>query len=144
MFAIIKDGAHQYKVKAGDVLLLEKKDLNVGDKLTFKEVLLLSDDLKDIKVGTPYLDLNIEARVLENLKGEKIRVVKRKSKKRYERVQGHRQNYTKVEILPFSKEEKTSAKKIAKKESTKKDEIKQTSKKVSSTKKEEDKKVEKK
>jgi large subunit ribosomal protein L21 len=118
MFAIFENGGKQYKVSIGDTLQLEKMDVEVDDTITFKEVLLVSDD-KDLDIGQPFVNKTIQAKVLDQNRAKKIRVVKFKSKKRYHKVQGHRQSYTEVEIIsigetkakaikkPVSKTEKT-------------------------------------
>ncbi|PIZ73628.1 50S ribosomal protein L21 [Candidatus Peregrinibacteria bacterium CG_4_10_14_0_2_um_filter_43_11] len=100
MFAIIEIAGHQHKVAQGDILEIEKlKDYEDGDKVVADAVLLKSDD-KKVEIGTPYLeDSKVEFKVLEGGRGEKIRIFKKKPKKRFERTQGHRQSYTKIEIL---------------------------------------------
>jgi large subunit ribosomal protein L21 len=98
MFAIFENGGKQYKVSAGERIILEKLDAQAGDKITFKEVLLTADGSK-IEIGQPFVNTTIEAKVLEQGRGKKIRVVKFKSKKRHHKVQGHRQSFTEVEIL---------------------------------------------
>ena len=98
MYAIIESCGRQYKVSEGDVVFFEKLDAEEGKKVTFDNVVLVSDG-KDIKVGTPYVkDAKVEGSVAKNGKGKKIIVYKYKAKKNYRRTQGHRQPYTKVEI----------------------------------------------
>ncbi len=98
MYAIIDSCGRQYKVAVGDVVFFEKLDAEVGKKVTFDKVNLVSDD-KNIKVGTPYVKgAKVEGEVVANGKGKKIIVYKYKAKKNYRRTQGHRQPYTKVEI----------------------------------------------
>ncbi len=98
MFAIFENGGKQYKVSEGDKVVLEKIDVTEGEKVVFKQVLLVADE-KETQVGTPFVDFVVEAKVLIHGRGEKIRVVKHKAKKRYNKVQGHRQDFTEVEIL---------------------------------------------
>jgi len=99
-FAIIETGGKQYKVAEGDILTIEKLpgDLKDGKKITFDKVLLLDDD-KKTKVGTPYIN---GAKVTATFEGEgkakKIRVIKFKAKSRYFKKRGHRQPYSKVKI----------------------------------------------
>ena len=98
MYAIIKTGGKQYKVAEGDVLSIEKLDAEVGAEVSF-EVLMLVDG-SDVKVGKPVVDgAAVTAKVVEHGKGPKVTVFKYKPKKDYRKTQGHRQPYTKVEIL---------------------------------------------
>ncbi|PID83578.1 50S ribosomal protein L21 [Candidatus Campbellbacteria bacterium] len=99
-FAIIQTGAKQYKVKVGDIIKIEKLqgDFKEGDKITFEDVVLTDDD-KNTELGTPFVSgKKVEAKLLAEEKGDKIRIQKFKSKSNYHKVQGHRQNFFKVEI----------------------------------------------
>lgn len=104
-FAVIKTGGKQYKVSVGDVLEIEKltpedkkKEYKEGDKIIFDKVLLL-DDGKDTKVGTPYLDkVTVETEFTEEGRGKKIRILRFRAKSRHHRRLGHRQTYTKIKI----------------------------------------------
>jgi len=99
-FAVIETGGKQYKVTEGDVLKVEKLpgDLKEGKKITFDKVLLLDND-KNTKVGTPYIDgAKVTAIFEEAGKGKKIKIIKFKAKSRYLKKQGHRQPYSKVKI----------------------------------------------
>lgn len=107
MYAIIESCGKQYKVEQGDVVFFEKLDTEVGKKITFSEVVLVSDEGK-VQVGNPYVKgVKVEGKVLTHGKHKKIIVYKMKPKKNYRRKQGHRQPYTKVEITAI----KTTAKK---------------------------------
>jgi large subunit ribosomal protein L21 len=98
MFAIIKVAGKQHKVQKGDVLLVDKLDVKEGDKVKIDKVLLTSDGSKT-GIGTPYIDgASAELTVKRNMKDKKIRVFKKKPKKRFEKTQGHRQQYTEVEV----------------------------------------------
>ena len=98
MYAIIESCGKQYKVAEGDVVFFEKLDVEEGKKVTFDNVVLVSDD-KKVEVGAPYVKgVKVEGKVVSHGKGEKILVYKYKAKKNYRRTQGHRQPYTKVEI----------------------------------------------
>ena len=121
MYAIIESCGRQYKVEKGDVVFFEKLNAEEGKKVTFDNVVLVSDDEK-IQVGNPYVKgVKVEGKVVAHGKGKKIIVFKMKPKKNYRRKQGHRQPYTKVEITTIS----TGAKKAeAKAETTKKTETK--------------------
>ena len=107
MYAIIESCGKQYKVAEGDVVFFEKLDVEEGKKVTFDNVVLVSDD-KKVEVGAPYVKgVKVEGKVVANGKGKKIIVYKYKAKKNYRRTQGHRQPYTKVEITKI----KTAAEK---------------------------------
>lgn len=97
-FAVIKTGGKQYKVSVGDVLDIEKLSGKSGDKISFDEVLLVSDD-KSTEVGTPIVtDSSVEAVIVDHVRGPKIKGFKFKAKSRYRRRYGHRQDLTKIEI----------------------------------------------
>jgi large subunit ribosomal protein L21 len=100
MFAIIKTGGKQYKIKENDIIFVEKIKNNKGDKIDIKDVLLLSNDKTNIKVGTPFLKgITIKAEVLEQKKDKKVIVFKKKRRKNYRRKNGHRQEITVLKIL---------------------------------------------
>lgn len=99
MLAVIKTGGKQYIVKPGDKLNIEKLDQKEGEDIIFSDVLLVEKN-KKLDIGSPIVkDAKVSAKVLEHGKGEKIIVFKYKAKKRYKRKIGHRQPYTKIEIL---------------------------------------------
>lgn len=95
--AIIKTGGKQYKVSEGQIIMVEKLD-NKSEIVKFETLLTSSEDAKDLNIGKPSLGELVEGRIIEDLKDKKVRVVKYKSKTRYLRTKGHRQEYTKVEI----------------------------------------------
>ena len=98
MYAVILTGGKQYRVKAGDVLAIEKLDLEPGRKAQFDRVLLIEDG-GTVQVGSPVLDnAMVLGLVLENFKDEKVLVFKKKRRKQYRRTRGHRQQLTKVRI----------------------------------------------
>lgn len=98
MYAVIKTGGKQYQVKEGDILKIEKLDLEQGAKFDFEEVLLVSDE-GGVKVGSPVVEgAKVSAEVLEHGRGKKIVVFKYKPKKGSSSRQGHRQPYTRVRI----------------------------------------------
>lgn len=98
MYAIIQTGGKQYKVAAGDEILIEKLEAAVDAEVEF-DVLLVSDE-SGVKVGKPVLDgVKVKGKVLEHGKGQKVVVFKYKPKKNIRTKRGHRQPYTKVEIL---------------------------------------------
>ena len=98
MQAIIVTGGKQYNVSEGDTLFIEKLPVEAGDAVTFDQVLAIVDG-ENTKFGAPVVEgAKVEAKVVKNGKGKKIRVFKYKAKKGYHKRQGHRQPYTKVEI----------------------------------------------
>jgi large subunit ribosomal protein L21 len=98
MYAVIETGGKQYRVKEGDVIVVEKLKAEVGEKVEFDRVLCLGEGDK-VAIGQPYLDSAVTGQILENGKGEKVIIFKYKSKKDYRKKQGHRQPFSKVEIL---------------------------------------------
>ena len=96
MYAIIATGGKQYRVSEGDTIYIEKLDLLEDSEVTFP-VLMLSGD--EIKAGTPEVEgASVTGKVIRHGRGQKIIVLKYKSKKNYRRKQGHRQPFTQVEI----------------------------------------------
>ena len=109
MYAIIESCGKQYKVAEGDVVFFEKLNTEEGKKVTFDNVILVSDEGK-VQVGNPYVKgVKVEGKVVSHGKAKKVIVFKMKSKANYRRKYGHRQPYTKVEITAI----KTAAKKTA-------------------------------
>ncbi|NQT49177.1 50S ribosomal protein L21 [Candidatus Kuenenbacteria bacterium] len=98
--AVIKTGGKQYKVSKDLLLKVEKLPGNVGDKIEFDQVLLVSDDKgAKLELGQPFLkDKKIEAEIIEQGRAKKINVVKYKRKTRYRRKFGHRQAFTQVKF----------------------------------------------
>ena len=97
-YAIIKTGGKQYRVKQGDVLDVEKLALDVGSVAEFDEVLAVSEN-GQVNFGSPTLSgAKVTAEVQSHYKDRKVIVFKYKSKTRYRRKQGHRQNYTRLLI----------------------------------------------
>ena len=120
MYAIIEACGKQYKVSEGDVVFFEKLDAEEGKKVTFDNVVLVSEEGK-VQIGNPYVKgIKVEGKVVSHGKAKKIIVFKMKAKKNYRRKQGHRQPYTKVEITAIGagskKAEATTKTETAKKE----------------------------
>jgi len=97
--AIIKTGGKQYKVKEKQILKIEKIDKQKGDQVKFKTLMIADADGKEINLGNPSLGEKVEGKILEQGKAKKVSVIKYKSKTRYRRNLGHRQLFTKVEIV---------------------------------------------
>jgi large subunit ribosomal protein L21 len=100
--AVIKTGGKQYKVKQGQILKIEKLGAGAGETVKFNTLLIADDEGGNIEIGKPSLGEKVEGKVLESGKGKKISVIKFKSKVRYKRNVGHRQQFTKVEIAAIS------------------------------------------
>ena len=126
-FAVIQTGGKQYKVKAGEILKVEK--LNDKDKVEFKNILAYGDE-KNAEGGSPKIDgAKVEAEILKNGKNRTVLVFKKRRRKNSRRKNGHRQEFTLVRISRiFSKDGKvfSEAEKYKKivKEKTKKEEVK--------------------
>ena len=102
MHAIIVTGGKQYKVAEGDTLFIEKLPQEAGDQVVFDQVLAVLGE-GSATIGTPTVaGATVEASVVKNGKGKKIRIFKYNPKKGYRKRQGHRQPYTKVEIKKIS------------------------------------------
>ncbi len=96
--AVIVTGGKQYRVAEGDVIYVEKLDVDAGETVTFDKVLCVVDG-ENTTIGTPVVDgATVTAKVEKNGKAAKVRVYKMKPKKGYRRTQGHRQPYTKLTV----------------------------------------------
>ena len=96
--AVFVTGGKQYRVAEGDVIYVEKLDVEAGSTVTFDKVLCVADDDK-ATVGTPVVaGAAVTAKVEKNGRSAKVRVYKMKPKKGYRRTQGHRQPYTKLTV----------------------------------------------
>ena len=99
MYAIIKTGGKQYRVEPGDILDIETIVGNPEDQIAFDEVLAVSDG-ENVTFGTPVVEgASVSARLVDQRRGKKIVVFKKKRRKGYAKKQGHRQNLSRVEIL---------------------------------------------
>ena len=98
MQAIIEACGKQYKVAEGDVIFMEKLGAEAEETVTFDKVLAILDGDKATFSAPVVAGAKVEAKVVKNGKGKKIRIFKYNPKKGYRKRQGHRQPYTKVEI----------------------------------------------
>lgn len=96
--AIIETGGKQYRVAEGDVIFVEKLNAEAGETVKFDRVLAVIDEDSSV-FGTPVVEgAAVTGSVVKNGRGKKVRVYKMKPKKGYQRLQGHRQPYSKVQI----------------------------------------------
>ncbi|MEX0844881.1 MAG: 50S ribosomal protein L21, partial [Balneolaceae bacterium] len=113
MYAIVEIGGHQYKVAENDVLFVDKQNAD-SDKLTFDKVLLIKDDNGNVKVGTPVVEgAEISATLLDTVKADKVLVFKKKRRKGYQKLNGHRQVMSQIQIESISASGSTPKKKKA-------------------------------
>jgi large subunit ribosomal protein L21 len=101
MYAVIKTGGKQYRVAAGDVIKVERLDVEVGDTIELLDVLMVGgeDGGGEARIGAPRLEgAAVTAQVLDQAKADKIIVFKKKRRKNYRRKRGHRQMQTVLRI----------------------------------------------
>jgi len=99
MFAIVEAGGRQEKVSPGDVVVVDRLDVEPGAEVTFDRVLLVETDGTGVVAGTPYVaGASVVGVVLAQSKGKKIRVFKMKRRKQYRRTRGHRTLQTRVQV----------------------------------------------
>ena len=96
MYAIIATGGKQYKVSEGDIITIEKLGVEAGEKVTFDQVLAVSDN--GMKVGADVANATVEASVVKEGRAKKVIVYKYKRKTGYHKKNGHRQSFTQVKI----------------------------------------------
>ena len=130
MYALVNYSGNQLLIKEGEKIKIPFIDQKIGSKLVFDSVMFL-DDGKTKKIGNPYIKtFSIDAKIIAHGKDKKIIVFKKKRRKGYQKKNGHRQNYTMVQVDKILKK-KTAAKKTAVKKTTKSS---QTKKKVATKK----------
>ena len=96
MFAIVTIAGQQFKVRSGQEIYVHRLSGNVGDKLSFSEVLMTGSE-NDFKAGKG-LSASVEAEIVDHLKGDKVIVFKKKRRKGYQKSNGHRQSLTRIRI----------------------------------------------
>jgi len=131
-YAIIQSGGKQYKVKAGEILKIERlEESKPESKIEFKEILAYGDN-KTIEVGTPLVDkAKVEATLVENGKNRTVLIFKKRRRKNSRRKNGHRQTYSLIRITKiFSKDGKviSQAEKVEKPVEKKEEKTKEISK----------------
>ena len=97
MYAVIKTGGKQYRVKEGDVVRVEKLNADVGSKVTFDEVLMVGEGA-DVKAGSDVAKAKVTAVITEAGRGQKVVIFKKRRRKNYRLTKGHRQSFTAVRI----------------------------------------------
>jgi large subunit ribosomal protein L21 len=134
MYAVVNSGGKQYKVQKGEVLKLEKISGDVGNSVTFDRVLMFSDG-ENVSIGQPVLDgVSVEGHIVEQGKAKKVIVFKYKRRKRFRRKNGHRQEFTAVQIDSI-KAKGTKAAKAAEPKAEAKAEVKEPETKKAAPKK---------
>ena len=98
MYAVIKTGGKQYKVAAGEKIKVEQIAADVGQEIVIDQVLAVGEG-SELEVGTPLvLGASVTVTVISHGRGDKIRIFKMRRRKHYQKRQGHRQNYTELQI----------------------------------------------
>ena len=99
MYAVIKTGGKQYRVSAGEKLKVEQIPADIGAEITLDQVLFLANG-ENVTMGAPLVSgATVTAKVVAHGRGEKVHIYKMRRRKHYRKSQGHRQNYTEIEIL---------------------------------------------
>lgn len=125
-YAVIKTGGKQYKVAEGDIIEVERLQTAPSNTVTFSDVLLYIDD-GNVIFGQPTVEgISVVGKVLDHIRGEKIRVATFKSKVRYRRVKGHRQELSKIKIESIGNTDKLQTKKTE--DTSEKNQVKSTKK----------------
>jgi len=102
MYAVIKTGGKQYRVEAGEKLKIESIAADIGSELTISQVLMIAEGDK-VSVGKPLLlGASVKATVVSQGRHDKVRIFKMRRRKHYQKHQGHRQNYTEIQITGIS------------------------------------------
>ena len=118
MYAIVDIAGQQFKVTKDQKIFVHRLEGQEGAQLSFDKVLLIDND-GDVKVGLPTIEgASISAKIIEHQKGDKVLVFKKKRRKSYQKLNGHRQSFTKIqieEILGSSAATAPKAKKTTKK-----------------------------
>ncbi len=106
MISIVEQGGFQFKVAEGDTINVPLINAEKGEEITLDRVLLVGKG-EDVEVGTPVVEgAEVKAKVIEHGKGEKILVMKKKRRKDYKKKNGHRQDYTQLQITSITARDK--------------------------------------
>jgi large subunit ribosomal protein L21 len=99
MYAVIKTGGKQYRVVAGEKIKVEQIPADVGTEITLDQVLMVGEG-ESVKIGAPYLaSTAVTAKVIAQGRHPKVHIFKMRRRKHYRKSQGHRQNFTELEIV---------------------------------------------
>jgi len=102
MYAVIKTGGKQYRVEAGEKIKIEQILADIGSELVIDQVLMVVDG-NNVSVGKPLVNgATVKATVLVQGRHDKVRIFKMRRRKHYQKHQGHRQNYTEIQITGIS------------------------------------------
>ena len=102
MYAVIKTGGKQYRVETGEKLKIEQIPADIGSQLVIDQVLMVADGDK-VSMGKPLVNgATVKATVLGQGRHDKVRIFKMRRRKHYQKHQGHRQNYTEIQITGIS------------------------------------------
>ncbi len=102
MYAVIKTGGKQYRVSSGEKVKIEQLTADVGSQITIDQVLMVADGDK-ISIGKPLVEgAKVQATVVNHGRGDKVRIFKLRRRKHYKKQQGHRQNYTEIQVDQIS------------------------------------------
>ncbi|HLA35239.1 MAG TPA: 50S ribosomal protein L21 [Rhodocyclaceae bacterium] len=98
MYAVIKTGGKQYRVAAGEKIKIEQIPAEVGAEITIDQVLMVGEG-ESVKIGSPLVaGATVTAKVIAQGRHDKVRIFKMRRRKHYQKHQGHRQNFTQIEI----------------------------------------------
>lgn len=102
MYAVIKTGGKQYRVIAGEKIKVEQITADVGSEIVLDQVFMVADG-DNIKIGAPLVNgAKVTATVLSHGRHDKVKIFKMRRRKHYQKHQGHRQNYTEIQISGIS------------------------------------------
>lgn len=102
MYAVIKTGGKQYRVIAGEKIKVEQITADVGSEIVLDQIFMVADG-DDIKIGAPLVNgAKVTATVLSHGRHDKVKIFKMRRRKHYQKHQGHRQNYTEIQISGIS------------------------------------------
>jgi large subunit ribosomal protein L21 len=102
MYAVIKTGGKQHKVAEGEILKVEKLKASEGEPIDITDVLLVEKD-GEVTLGSPFIEgAKVTAKILRHGKEDKVTIIKMKRRKDYRKKQGHRQNYSEIQIEQIS------------------------------------------
>jgi large subunit ribosomal protein L21 len=102
MYAVVKTGGKEIRISQGDLIRVEKMEGKVGDRVTMKDILMVSHE-DQVQVGNPLLaNAVITGEIVQQVKGKKVLTYKMKRRKNYRRTKGHRQTYTYIRVNEIS------------------------------------------